>query len=118
MKSQKVKNISYLCKSEFKLSGESKEVVIVPNGAEVVSLNLEIPTAIVGGSVSIGLDDDDSFFLNAISTAKAECHQSAKLTTITKSSAITAKATGITADDAKAIIRVMYYLPSEILVEY
>ena len=119
MKNQKVKNISYLCKSEFNLSDSAqKEVVILPQGAEIISVNLELSKAHAGGNVSIGLDEQTNYFLNAINAATAGFSQSSKLATCAKQSAITAKMVGFGDTEEKGNLRVMYFLPSEILVEY
>lgn len=121
MKNQKVKNISYLCKAEFALANtEKKELVVLPSGAEVVSVNLEITKAHAGGAVSIGLDDEANVFLNNSATTKKGFTQSATLLTLKDNGVITAKITGCegVSEDTKGVLRVLYFLPSEILVEY
>lgn len=120
MKAQKVKNISYLCKCEFALVDDAKkEVVILPQGAEIVSLNLEITKECAGANVSVGLDDEVNYFLNNINAKDKGFTQSSKLATCAKQSVITAKMQGFNNNgQSKAILRVMYFLPSEILVEY
>ncbi|CAM3303991.1 hypothetical protein [Helicobacter labetoulli] len=120
MKNQKVKNISYLCKAEFALANiEKKELVALPSGAEVVSVNLKITKARAGGTVSIGLDDEANVFLNNSATTKSFA-QSATLLTLKDNGVITAKITGCdgVSEDTKGVLRVLYFLPSEILVEY
>lgn len=120
MKSQKVKNVSYFCKSEFELKDGKKDVVILPQNAEIVSVNLEVTKGVTGGSVSIGVDEEASYFLNNIATTTAGFNQSSKWLTTKKQTQITASITGITSNTngAKGILRVVYFLPSEILVEY
>lgn len=114
MKSQKVKNLSYLAKVEFSLQDtERKDLVVLPSGAEVLSVNLEIEDGFIG-QASIGLDEQIEFFLSKTSSSS---NQSAKVYTTQKKSIINAKVESGD-ENKKAILRVLYFLPSEILVEY
>lgn len=121
MQNQKVKNISYLCKVEFPLvNTEKRELIALPTGAEVLCVNLEIAKAHAGGSVSIGLDDEANLFLNAVATTKKGFSQSATLHTLKDTGNITAKMSGFdgASEDLRGVLRVLYFLPSEILVEF
>ncbi|GMB95161.1 hypothetical protein NHP21011_12600 [Helicobacter heilmannii] len=75
---QKVKNISYLCKVPFGLDEEEKQLAILPNGAEIVSLSLEVVHSLSGCSVDIGLKEDPEFFFSGVDCGAKEVEDSSK----------------------------------------
>lgn len=118
MQGQKVKNISYLAVVPFKLDKDSQEVALLPSGAEVIGLNLEIVKPLSGASVDIGLEGQENYFLDNISAANKGFSQSSVL--YNAPAPTTIHATTTNPDDKKdslAILRVHYFLPSEILME-
>ncbi|WP_104740818.1 hypothetical protein, partial [Helicobacter bizzozeronii] len=115
---QKVKNISYLCKVSFKLDEARKKLALLPAGSEVLSVNLEIVTPLTGASVDIGLEGKPDYFLGKIDAANKGFSQSSILLTSATTQTINAT---IANPDPKAgslaILRVHYFLPSEVLLE-
>lgn len=119
MESQRVKSVNYLCVVEIPPENvESKSVVVLPQGAEVVSVNLQIKGSDATGKLSIGLEGEHNYFLNDIAAAKGFT-QSAKLATLSQRGHITATLKDFAKDStARATLRVQYFAPSSVLVEY
>ncbi|WP_104761753.1 hypothetical protein [Helicobacter cetorum] len=139
---QLVKNVSYLCETSFKLDSEVKELVGIPSGAIITSLNLEIKSPSVNASevkVDIGLKDKQDYFLNDIKanvTTKEnvanftthdikQFNQSTQLLSSLETQIICAHITNpIPTDNSdtliagECVLRVIYFLPSNIEVEY
>ncbi|WP_104640055.1 hypothetical protein [Helicobacter bizzozeronii] len=115
---QKVKNISYLCKVYFKLDEAKKELALLPAGSEVLSVNLEIVTPLIGASVDIGLESKQDYFLDNIDAANKGFSQSSILLTSATTQTINATiANPNPQTNSLAILRVHYFLPSEVLLE-
>ncbi|WP_104742090.1 hypothetical protein [Helicobacter ailurogastricus] len=115
---QKVKNISYLCKVEFGLDEEGKQLVALPQGAEVLRVNLEIAKPQAGASLDIGFKDEEDYFMNDIPGDTAGFHNSEKLYCAKVSTTINATIVGFDKDsESKAILRVHYFVPSEVVLE-
>lgn len=120
MATQKVKNIVYLCVACFKLDKAKQEVILVPKGAEVVSVNLEIiePLTNPGAQISIGLESDHDYFISRASAHDKGFHQSDVYWSVQSAQKIQASVNGPEAKaNALAKLRVQYFLPSEISIE-
>ncbi|GAA7167094.1 hypothetical protein HpBGD52_00050 [Helicobacter pylori] len=117
---QKVHSVSYLAKAEFELKNGVYDLVALPCGAEVVKVSLEVVGNPTSGSVNVGFKDDDNknyfLILETINTNKTAT--SAKDYTATSSKVIVAEVKDASANDTKGILRVLYFLPSVIEVEY
>ncbi|CCB79048.1 hypothetical protein HBZC1_00620 [Helicobacter bizzozeronii CIII-1] len=115
---QKVKNISYLCKVSFKLDATKKELALLPAGSEVLSVNLEIVTPLAGATIDIGLEGKQDYFLDNINATNKGFSQSSILLTSATTQTINATITDPDPKaDSLAILRVLYFLPSEVLLE-
>lgn len=116
---QRVKNISYLTKTVLNLSSlstEKTDIVAIPLNAEILHISIEITQAGDGGlnadfhlgSQEVGNDIDLSTkgtkVLSYVGTSNDI--QSVSITPSTK------------ATQGEIIVRVMYFLPSEITAEY
>ncbi len=121
---QKVHSVSYLAKAEFEFKNGVYDLVALPTGAEVVKVSLEVvgnPTNVIG-DVSVGFKDETTknYFLalENISSSKKEAI-SAKDYTATSNKVIAAEVKNANeTTDIKGVLRVMYFLPSVIEVEY
>lgn len=118
---QKVHSVSYLAKAEFEFKTGVYDLVALPSGAEVVKVSLEvIGNSTVGGSVSVGFKGEDTknYFLEEnISTEKKEA-TSAKDYTATSNKVVVAEVKNANGNGIKGVLRVLYFLPSVIEVEY
>lgn len=117
---QFVKNISYLASVDCVLKdvNTETELVALPNGAEVVSVNLEVTEeADTGVTCDLGVEGADDFFANDLALDAKRNHQSSVQTTIAKTTTIKIKLSGASAK-GKITLRVLYFLPSKILAEY
>ncbi|TSA81489.1 hypothetical protein [Helicobacter mehlei] len=118
MQGQRVKNISYLCKAIFKLDAKTKELALLPAGSEVLSVNLEIITPLPNAVIDIGLAGKGDYFLDNINGGAKGFSQSSILLTSSSTQTINATIANFDAKaDSLAILRVHYFLPSEVLVE-
>lgn len=120
MAMQQVKNITYLCVSSFKLDKAEQDAILVPKGAEVVSVNLEIikPLSAPATEVSIGLEGKQDCFIARAQADVQGFHQSDVYLTSQKVQKIKVSVKGADAKlDTLATLRVQYFLPSEISIE-
>ncbi len=124
---QKVHSVSYLAKAEFEFKNGVYDLVALPTGAEVVKVSLEVVGNPTAGSVSVGFKDETTknYFLtldNTVANSADKKHAtSAKEYTATSNKVIVAevKNTSDTNDNnPKGVLRVLYFLPSVIEVEY
>ncbi|ALM79781.1 hypothetical protein OA23_06445 [Helicobacter pylori] len=115
---QKVKTVSYLAKAEFDIKNGSYDLVALPSGAEVVKCDLEVVGEVTTAKSSVGFKDEEkvNFFLDSIDL-KNRFNTSAKSYTALDTKVISAKVVDASAN-AKGILRVLYFLPSETEVEY
>ncbi len=122
---QKVHSVSYLAKAEFEYKNGVHDLVALPSGAEVVKVSLEVvgnPTA--AGSISVGFKDETNknYFLTLDNTvansADKKYATSAKDYTATSNKVVVAEVKNANAIDVKGVLRVLYFLPSVIEVEY
>ncbi|KAA6228837.1 hypothetical protein FMM55_00685 [Campylobacter sp. LR196d] len=120
MATQRVKNISYLARVELNLSEAevSGDIFIIPSGAEILALNVEVVEAGDAGlKIDLGLNDSAEFFANDLTIDILGNHASSVVTTSTKESLIN-YTLSTNATQGKLIFRLYYFLPSEILAEY
>ncbi len=117
---QKVHSVSYLAKAEFKFKSGVYDLVALPTGAEVVKVSLEVLGTPVAGTVSVGFKDENTkdYFLTLESTAFTKNATSAKDYTATDNKVVVAEVKNTSENDAKGVLRVLYFLPSVIEVEY
>ncbi|GAA9865795.1 hypothetical protein VN0637_11520 [Helicobacter pylori] len=120
---QKVHSVSYLAKAEFKFMNGVYDLVALPSGAEVVKVSLEVvgipATATATGNISVGFKDETqkNYFLDNI-TINAPIATSAKDYTATSNKVVVAEVKNASGNDIKGVLRVLYFLPSVIEVEY
>ncbi len=116
---QRVKTVSYLVKAEFEIKNGNYDLVALPSGAEVVGCNLEVLGEVTTAKASVGFKDEKevNFFLDSIDLATNKYNTSAKCCTVLGTKVISAKIVNA-ATNAKGVLRVVYFLPSETEVEY
>ncbi|WP_120843553.1 hypothetical protein [Helicobacter pylori] len=119
---QKVHSVSYLAKAEFELKNGVHDLVALPSGAEVVKVSLEIASgdSASSGRVSVGFKDENTkdYFLTLDVAAIKQQNTSAKDYTATSNKVVVAEVINSNRDDIKGVLRVLYFLPSLIEVEY
>ncbi|ANT42802.1 hypothetical protein JT175_07190 [Helicobacter pylori] len=123
---QKVHSVSYLAKAEFVFKNGVYDLVALPTGAEVVKVSLEMKDDVFkkGGIVKVGFKDDSrkNYFLDLDhASAKASLtFKSDKDYTVTSNEVVVAEVAGINDSNyvSKGVLRVVYFLPSVIEVEY
>ncbi|WRD02619.1 hypothetical protein E5K82_06920 [Helicobacter pylori] len=115
---QKVHSVSYLAKAEFEFKNGVYDLVAIPSGAEVVKVALEVVGNPTLGDVSVGFKDEPQkdYFLKLDYNAKNAT--SAKDYTATSDKVVVAEVKNANGDDTKGVLRVLYFLPSVIEVEY
>ncbi|WP_100983403.1 hypothetical protein [Helicobacter pylori] len=116
---QRVKNVSYLAKAEFEIKNGLYDLAALPSGAEVVKCDLEVVGEVTTAKASVGFKDEEgvNFFLDSINLHDHKYNTSAKNYTALDTKVISAKIVNASAT-AKGVLRVLYFLPSEIEVEY
>ncbi len=125
---QKVHSVSYLAKAEFEFKNGVYDLVALPCGAEVVKVSLEVAGNPTTGSVSVGFKDerDKNYFLTldnidmapTADNAGKKNATSAKDYTATSNKVVVAEVKNANGNDTKGVLRVLYFLPSVIEVEY
>ncbi len=116
---QRVKTVSYLAKAEFDIKNGTYDLVALPSGAEVVKCDLEVVGTTTTAKASVGFKDEEivNFFLNEIDLQNKH-NTSAKCYTALDTKVISAKVINASEQEAKGVLRVLYFLPSETEVEY
>ncbi|WQZ83887.1 hypothetical protein KVL55_03200 [Helicobacter pylori] len=116
---QRVKTVSYLAKAEFNIKNGSYDLVVLPSGAEVVKCDLEVVGEVTSAKASVGFKDEEevNFFLHDIALQTSKYITSAKCCTVLDTKVISAKIVNASAN-AKGVLRVLYFSPSEMEVEY
>ncbi|TPH80086.1 hypothetical protein FIM55_01560 [Helicobacter pylori] len=118
---QKVHSVSYLAKAEFELKNGVYDLVALPCGAEVVKATLEVVGNPTAGNIYIGFKDatdiqkNHLFVLENVETNKNAT--SAKDYTATSNKVIAAEVKNANGN-TNCVLRVLYFLPSVIEVEY
>ncbi|WP_033758833.1 hypothetical protein [Helicobacter pylori] len=117
---QKVHSVSYLAKAEFKFKNGVYDLVALPTGAEVVKVSLEVVGNPTAGTISVGFKDETSknYFLTLANSDSFAT--SAKDYTATSNKVVVAEVKNAVATEIniKGVLRVLYFLPSVIEVEY
>ncbi|MFP6286482.1 hypothetical protein ACLGDW_04855 [Helicobacter pylori] len=116
---QKVHSVSYLAKAEFEFKNGVYDLVALPTGAEVVKVSLEVVGNPTAGTVSVGFKDatNKDYFLN-IDIIQNKNTTSARDYTATSNKVLVAEVKSANGNDTKGVLRVLYFLPSAIEVEY
>ncbi len=121
---QKVHSVSYLAKAEFEFKNGVYDLVALPAGAEVVKVSLEVVGNPTTGSISVGFKDENTkeYFLKldniTANSADKKFATSAKDYTATDNKVVVAEVKNASETDTKGVLRVLYFLPSVIEVEY
>ncbi|GAA6803478.1 hypothetical protein BTM502_14660 [Helicobacter pylori] len=119
---QKVHSVSYLAKAEFEFKNGVYDLVALPTGAEVVKVSLEVVGNPSSGAVDVGFKDETpikNYFLTLDNITTITRHAtSAKDYTATSSKVIVAEVKNASGENIKGVLRVLYFLPSVIEVEY
>ncbi|MFP6167522.1 hypothetical protein ACLGBK_01385 [Helicobacter pylori] len=117
---QRVKTVSYLARAEFEIKNGSYDLVALPSGAEVVKCALEVVGEVTTGKASVGFKDEkkSNFFLSDIDLLNNKYNTSAKCCTVLDTKVISAEISNASSNNAKGVLRVHYFLPSETEVEY
>lgn len=117
---QKVHSVSYLARAEFEFKNGVYDLVALPSGAEVVKVSLEVVGNPTAGSINIGFKDEDTknYFLTLEDINTTNNATSAKDYTATSNKVVVAEVKSANGSDTKGVLRVLYFLPSVIEVEY
>ncbi|WP_104761454.1 hypothetical protein [Helicobacter cetorum] len=117
---QKVKTVSYLVKAEFDIKNGVYDLVALPLGAEVIKCDLEVIGNPTAGTINVGFKDESTknYFLADINANTTKNSTSAKCYTSTETKVIVAEVKSANATECKGVLRVLYFLPSEMEVEY
>ncbi|GAA9651213.1 hypothetical protein HpHCM43_14800 [Helicobacter pylori] len=128
---QKVHSVSYLAKAEFEFKNGVYDLVALPTGAEVVKVSLEIVGSdlMTEGGVNVGFKDEPqkNYFLNLDNILAIDNVSKNILHSFTSNRDYTATSNKVVVaevlaakgyDNVKGILRVLYFLPSVIEVEY
>lgn len=117
---QKVHSVSYLAKAEFEFKNGVYDLVAIPSGAEVVKVSLEVVGNPTTGTVSVGFKDENTknYFLSLDKLTNEKNATSAKDYTATSNKVVVAEVKNTTGNDIRGVLRVLYFLPSVIEVEY
>ncbi|ANT43046.1 hypothetical protein [Helicobacter phage FrMEG235U] len=117
---QKVHSVSYLAKAEFEFKNGVYDLVALPTGAEVAKVSLEVVGNPTVGTVSVGFKDETqkNYFLTLENTQNNKNATSAKDYTATSNKIVVAEVKNANGTDVKGVLRVLYFLPSVIEVEY
>ncbi|OOC21717.1 hypothetical protein BZK18_04800 [Helicobacter pylori] len=117
---QKVHSVSYLVKAEFENKDGVYDLVALPTGAEVVKVALEVVGNPMAGTISVGFKDETNknYFLTLENINTNKNATSAKDYTATSNKVVVAEVKNANATDTKGVLRVLYFLPSVIEVEY
>ncbi len=116
---QKVHSVSYLAKAEFKFTDGVYDLVALPSGAEVISVFLEVVGDPKGGNISVGFKDETikNYFLSLENINGDSRGISPRCYTSTSNKVVVAEVKAAEGS-AKCVLKVVYFLPSVIEVEY
>ncbi|GAA7168031.1 hypothetical protein HpCK100_14990 [Helicobacter pylori] len=117
---QKVHSVSYLVKAEFEFKNGVYDLAALPTGAEVVRVSLEVVGNPTAGSISVGFKDETTknYFFDLNVSDNKNLAISAKDYTATSNKVVVAEVKNADGNDIKGVLRVVYFLPSVIEVEY
>lgn len=115
---QKVNHTSYLCVVPIDLSTQADpkdvNVCILPEGAEILDVSLEVVTPAPATSVAT-LSVDGKEFISSADITTQGSHRSG---VITRTNATRILKGNFSANSGEVIVRVHYFLPSQIVAEY
>lgn len=118
---QNVHNVSYLAVVTLNLDttkDASYPAVALPSGAEVLSVSVEVKEeADIGTTLKVGLASDEEFFANDLNLATKGNYTSAKAHRMQSTGTINVKASQASTKGTM-IVRVFYFLPSQIMTEF
>ncbi|GAA7163000.1 hypothetical protein VN0480_14640 [Helicobacter pylori] len=128
---QKVHSVSYLARAEFEFKRGVYDLVALPTGAEVVKVSLEVvgDNPAISGGINVGFKDEPQkdYFLalenilaiDNVSKNVLHSFTSHKDYTATSNKVVVAEVLATNDyDGIKCVLRVLYFLPSVIEVEY
>ncbi len=119
---QRVKTVSYLAKAEFVIKNGTYDLVVLPSGVEVIKCDLEVVGVVTAAKLSVGFKNEgkhDFFFSDLnLNSNNSKYNTSAKCYTTLDTKVISVKIENAAPTDAKGVLRVLYFLPSETEVEY
>lgn len=116
MASQKVHNVSYLAHVTLDLSQATTKAVILPKGAQVVQVSLEVTEpSDSGAKLDLGFEGSVDVIANDINIEQVGVNICNVALEPKQNLELLATSTGTT--KGKAILRVLYFLPSVISVE-
>ncbi len=117
---QKVHSVSYLARSEFEFKNGVYDLVALPSGAEVIKVSLEVVGNPTAGNISVGFKDESNknYFLTLEDVSNTRKEASARDYTATSNKVVVAEVKNANGSDTKGVLRVLYFLPSVIEVEY
>ncbi|MGN8468400.1 hypothetical protein ACR9MN_05000 [Helicobacter pylori] len=117
---QKVHSVSYLAKAEFEFKNGVYDLVAIPSGAEVVKVSVEVVGNPTAGNISVGFKDETqkNYFLTLENAQTNKNATSAKDYTATSNKVVVAEVKNANGNEVKGVLRVLYFLPSVIEVEY
>ncbi|GAA8572556.1 hypothetical protein KYTH32_09090 [Helicobacter pylori] len=132
---QKVHSVSYLAKAEFEFKNGVYDLVALPSGAEVVKVSLEVVGNSTAGNISVGFKDEpqknyfltlsgNNFTITEENGERFVVENGTKIVTsdkdytATSNKVVVAEVKNANGNDTKGVLRVLYFLPSVIEVEY
>ena len=118
---QNVKNVSYMAKAVLKFDELEQEykAIVLPRGAEISQVSLEVTSANNdGATLNVGLNDEKDFFMQNLDLSKVDNFASSKITATKEASFVSVNFSVADLKDGEAVLRVVYFLPSEIMTEF
>lgn len=121
MAQQRVKFKSYLTKIQVSVNSlgtQSFEAVLLPKEAEILKVDVEVlEAAKQGTTLNVGFAKNENFFIDIADISSVTNHSSSKVTSTNKNETITLKLNK-ESDKGLIVLRVFYFLPSEIVAEF
>lgn len=117
MATQQVHNVCYMVDCVLDLSQEISQAAILPKGSTITHLSVEVQEAAqAGGILDLGFEGDTQALANDIDTGTKGVNICNVAFTSHKDESIIATSQNTTS--GKAILRVVYFLPSTIRIDY
>ncbi|CUU74606.1 hypothetical protein [Campylobacter hyointestinalis] len=118
VKTQRIHDKAYLINTVVELAGKtSLEVGVVPRGAIIEKVDLEVIELSDATDVSVGLGNTSGYFISKGSVTAVGNIAGTKTTQTLKDESITLSQTG-TATKGKVAVRVLFFTPSTYLAEF
>lgn len=122
---QRVHHISYLAVSSVELnalSGTAKDYILIPKGANIIDVKLEVEDSEGKGEVEVALSGAGVKFFENTALDSSEIEKrflSSSIYTSTKENdTLSIKLTSGSFSSGKVIIKALYFLPSQIMTEF